>query len=483
MLALTFSLLTACFLLNIPPVAEFVASPTSGSAPLSVTFDASRSTDSDGTILSYRWTFGDGATGLGEVKSHTYELPGSYVVHLTITDDDGETAKADSWTIHVLTPTSTEPTLGPNNAPVASFAASPTSGTAPLDVAFDASGSSDSDGTIVSYAWTFGDGGTASGITSSRIYSSAGTYTARLTITDDEGATSTITRTIQVSAAAVVPGNDAPTASFTATPTSGDAPLAVSFDATGSSDSDGAIISSVWNFGDGATASGVTSSHTYNGAGTYLAQLTVTDNDGAKDTATRTIQVAAASAPPPAANNAPVASFTASPDSGSSPLTVDFDATSSSDSDGAIASYSWSFGDGGSATGPTVSHTYNANGSYVAQLVVTDDDGATDATTRTIDVADATPTANEPPVAGFYSTKQSGEPPLDVDFYAWYSSDSDGAIVSYAWDFGDGGTSSGHTVSHTYTDLGTYTVRLTVTDDDGATDDAVQQIRVSIGGC
>jgi len=94
--------------------------------------------------------------------------------------------------------------------------------------------------------------------------------------------------------------NNAPTASFTATPTSGEAPLAVSFNASGSSDSDGSITSYAWSFGDRGIGilPGSTVSHTYggtyNGTRTYIAQLTVTDNDGATDTAARTIRVSSA---------------------------------------------------------------------------------------------------------------------------------------------------------------------------------------------
>jgi len=181
-----------------------------------------------------------------------------------------------------------------NSPPVASFTRTPSSGEAPLNVSFNASASSDPDGSIVSYAWDFGDGGSASGVTATHTYTSAGTYTARLTVTDNDGDTDSATRTIQVSAPPIP--NTPPTASFSASPTSGQAPLAVTFNASASFDPDGSITSYAWSFGDGGSSSGVTTSHTYTSAGTYTAQLTVTDNGGATDSATRTIQV---SAPPP----------------------------------------------------------------------------------------------------------------------------------------------------------------------------------------
>ncbi len=374
---LILSFVTGCFLLNSSPMAGFSAFPTSGSAPLAVSLDASSSSDSDGIIVTYQWTHGDGSTGSGRARTHTYELPGTYTVHLTVTDDDGATDTA-TRTIQVsaITPVT-------NNSPSAGFTASPTSGSAPLAVSFDASGSSDSDGSIASYAWTFGDGWSTSGVTASHTYDSTGAYTAQLTVTDDDGATDTANRTIQVSAASPV-SNNSPSAGFTASPTSGSAPLAVSFDASGSSDSDGSIASYAWTFGDGGSSSGVTTSHTYNSTGTYTAQLTVTDDDGATDTATRMIQVSTTT---PVSNNSPTASFTISPAPGADPLAVSFDASGSSDSDGSIVSYAWTFGDGGSSSGVTTSHTYDSRaGTYTARLAVTDDDGATDDAIRLITV-------------------------------------------------------------------------------------------------
>ncbi|WP_176371577.1 PKD domain-containing protein [Desulfosediminicola flagellatus] len=174
--------------------------------------------------------------------------------------------------------------LDSNTAPAASFTADSTAGEAPLTVSFDASGSTDDDGTIESYEWDYGDG-TDSGVTASHTYNTAGSYTVTLTVTDDDDATNTANLTITVDAQ-----NIAPIASFTADTTAGEAPLTVSFDASGSTDDDGTIESYEWDYGDG-TDSGVTASHTYNTAGSYTVTLTVTDDDGATNTANQTITV------------------------------------------------------------------------------------------------------------------------------------------------------------------------------------------------
>lgn len=176
---------------------------------------------------------------------------------------------------------------GPTNQPPnASFSANPTSGAAALEVTFDASGASDPDGSVISYSWDLGDGTTDSGGTITHTYNSAGNYTVELTVIDNDGAQASSSKNISVTA----PINP-PTASFTASPTSGEAPLEVSFDASGSSDSNGNITSYSWNFGDGSSGSGKTTNHTFDSSGNYTVELTVTDNDGATDSAAKTLSV------------------------------------------------------------------------------------------------------------------------------------------------------------------------------------------------
>ena len=265
------------------PVATFSVSADSGVSPLSVEFDASDATDSDGTIVSYAWDFGDGTTASGVTVAHTYATIGTFTARLTVTDDDGLTG---SHTHDILTTGDSG-----EQAPVATFSVSADSGEIPLIIDFDASGATDSDGTIVSYAWDFGDGTTASGVRAAHTYATIGTFTARLTVTDDDGLTDTRTRAITTTADA---DNAAPAATFSASPDAGIIPLTVEFDASGASDSDGEIVQYSWFFGDGASASGVTTTHTYTSAGTYTASLMVTDDGGLTNTRLHTITANAA---------------------------------------------------------------------------------------------------------------------------------------------------------------------------------------------
>jgi PKD repeat protein len=176
-----------------------------------------------------------------------------------------------------------------------------------------------------------------------------------------------------------------PRVTFTASPASGVAPLAVLFDESGSTDPDGAIIENAeWDFGDGATASvgGNTTSHTYVRAGTFVAKLTLRDDTGATATATWTITVVAP-------NVAPSASFTATPATGRVPLRVRFDGSRSRDPDGSIRAYRWQFGDGSSGVGKTTRHSYRHVGAFTVVLTVTDDRGASASTSRTVTVRSA----------------------------------------------------------------------------------------------
>jgi large repetitive protein len=379
---------------NQAPVARF----TSTTTDLQVDFDASTSTDTDGTIHSYAWDFGDGTNATGQSTSHTYNTEGVHTVTLLVTDNDG----ASNQVSHDVTVTRPA-----NQLPTAAF----TSSANKLKLSVDGSGSTDSDGTITGYAWTFGDGGTASTAAATHTYALAGTYTVALTVTDDRGGVNTVQHDVTVSS------NVGPTALFTTVKNK----LHVSVDATTSTDSDGTITGFAWDYGDGSFGTGVTDTHTYAEAGTYPITLTVTDNDGGTGSKVTSVAVVA--------NAKPTAAFTSTV----ADLKASVDASATADSDGTVTGYAWDFGDGATGSGQTTSHTYALAGTYSVVLTVTDNDGATDAITHSV-------TVTAPPV-GVLAKDQFGRTLAT----GWGTADTGGAysLTGAASLFGvSGGTGS-----------------------------------------
>jgi len=156
-----------------------------------VIFYADGSYDPDGFLGSIQWTFSDGGSYWGATAYHTFYSAGTYTAILTVYDSRGATGTT-TLTINVG---------GANQPPVANVSAIPTSGTAPLVVAFSSGGSSDPDGAIASYSWNFGDGITSTAPNPNTVYASAGVYTATLTVTDNAGSTASRSIVITVTAA------------------------------------------------------------------------------------------------------------------------------------------------------------------------------------------------------------------------------------------------------------------------------------------
>jgi PKD repeat protein len=187
--------------------------------------------------------------------------------------------------------------------------------------------------------------------------------------------------------------------------TSSYAELTCTFDGSSSTSTDGLIQGYRWYFrryspedreSETATRTGVRVTHTYTQVRarhyTYYATLEVTDSLGDKHTHTEQVDPSRRMDPPPE-NQRPVASFGVS----CTFLDCVFDASASYDPDGTIASYTWSFGDGNSGSGPSVAHTYAASGTYTVYLTVADNSGATGLTSKSVSVAAEPP----PPPDGF----------------------------------------------------------------------------------
>ncbi len=273
------------------PVAAFTATPSRVNPGQPVSFDASASYDPDGWIVSHSWDFGDGVTTTGITASHAYAAPGLYTVALTVVDNESCTATAtQSVTV--------------NAPPSARFTATPETTYVGVAVTFNASGSTDPDSPIVSFAWDFGDSATATGVNVSHAYAAKGRFTVTLTVTDDLGATGWAGSSIDV-------GNRAPVIS--AMDPSGAALTLSSGQARGFSitaaDPDGDVLWYEWRV-NGAVVGGNASSYTFNesAVGTYSVSVTVSDGT-LDDSASWAVAVTTGGGPPPGPRELPVAAW------------------------------------------------------------------------------------------------------------------------------------------------------------------------------
>lgn len=424
-----------------PPIASILANPDRGSVPLEVAFTAEMS--GGFPPYSYAWDLNNDGIVDDTRPSFVqlYQTGGSYGVDLSVTDARGFTATA-SQTIEALV------------APQVVASASPSEGTAPLDVAFSAV-ASDADGSIALYEWDFnGDGivdqrspSTASGAFR---YETAGLYEARLIVTDNDGNASSDLVVISVGVA--------PELTASVSPLTGDAPLLVTFSAS-AEDPDGVVVRYDWDFeGDGiidfTDPSTGDTTHTYDVGGVYPATINVYDDTGLFATRTFVVSVAG---PPQALPRA-------YPTRGEAPLTVTF-FSDGTDIDGSPEYYDWDFNGDGSRdirliASMNTAYTYTAPGTYDAALTVVDNDGLTGTATVQIEVLPA-PGDGTTPTAEALARPSNGGTPLMTSLLG-EGDDPDGTIVEYAWDFQADGTYdfvepvSGSTAVGLSIDVGSY---------------------------
>jgi PKD repeat protein len=261
-------------------------------------------------------------------------------------------------------------------------------------------------------------------------------------------------RELEVVAARLGLGLGDPVAGFTFAPSNPLNGQAINF--TDTSTDDGSIVAWSWDFGDGNTATVQNPDHAFDAPGEYTVILTVTDDEGRTNEAVMVVNVLV--------DPDPIASFTATPGDSTVGQPIQFDASGSVDYDGTITSYDWDFGDGNTGWGVNPSHAYSEVGSYTVILTVTDDEGRTNEAVMVVNVL-----VDPDPIASFTATPGDSTVGQPIQFDASGSVDYDGTITSYEWDFGDGNTGSGVNPSHAYSEVGSYTVILTVTDNDGRT--------------
>ena len=472
----------------LPPVAEFQFSPVAPTVGQPVQLDASGSSDPDGTIIAYAWDLdGDGAADLaGRRVEFIFSAAGAFVVALTVADDAG-----NSDTV-ALTITVMEPAAGPSPSsiqlPIAEFQIVPSAPAAGEPVSFNGTASLDLDGQIVSFAWDFNGDGIVDSTApiADHVFAEPGTFAVTLTVTDDGGNSDAITKSVSVSGTAI-PAGESPIAEFAFMPPTPDAGALVLFNATLSKETDGRIVSYAWDFdGDGSVDSyAAIVDHTFAENGTYDITLAVTDEYGRMSTQTQTLVVGPDSQPSEAEQILPpIADFEFTPQQPQTGSLVRFNGTLSEDTDGTIVSYGWDFESDGTidVEAAIVEHAFPA-GRVDVSLTVTDDDGATDTLTRTLDVLPASPPGSTmPPAADFEFSPELPVAGQLVSFNGLLSADADGEIVAYAWDFDGDGTvdATDAFAQHTFPSSGTYDVSLTVTDDGGNLDTFIQAIFVNV---
>lgn len=434
---------------NNPPSAN--ANGTySGTAGTAISFSSAGSSDSDGSIVSYQWSFGDGNSSTQANPSHTYAAAGSYNVSLTVTDDGGA-QDTDFTTASVANPPATYASL-------------------PYSTGFES-------GNVDQYWRTYSSNGFGRVQVTSANSPYAGSYHLTMDVTTN--------------------GNFAQNESWLHLNLSGQSQVTLDFQWKDFSDEnhsqDGVYLSdnagnsfvkvqdlngqsytnNSWNsfsldIDQLASSNGLSLSSTFVIKFQQYDNYVITTDGHAYDAIS--VTGGGSNTPPTAEANGPYSATTGQ--------AISFSSAGSNDPDGSISSYLWDFGDGNSSTAANPSHTYAAAGSYNVNLTVTDNGGAQDSDGA---VATVTNPANNPPTANA-NGPYSGTVGNAIAFSSAGSNDSDGSISSYLWDFDDGNTSTQANPSHTYTAAGTYNVTLTVTDNDGADDSDVATATVSSGG-
>ena len=399
--------------------ANFSSNTTTGCAPIVVQFNDL----STGGPTSWQWNLGNGTTSTLQNPSTTFLTPGSYTVTLTVSNASGSNTKTVVNYINVI------PT------PTVSFTASDSGMACPPKTIQFTNQSTPGTGGTTTYYWDFGDGFTSSLENPTHTYTTYGNYSVTLQVTNSTGCTKLLTKPNYIQ---IVPK---PNAAFTASNNNScTAPLVANFTNT----STGAV-SYLWNFGDGTTSTQTSPSHTYTTPGSYTVTLIASNAGGCSDTliAPATVNIGNLTA-----------SFNMSASTSCTNNQVSFTNTTTP----GAGNSTWYFGDGGSFTGANATHSYTSAGTYTVTLVV-NYNNCTDSATQTI-------TINPGPAAQFTASPTMG---CAAPFTTQFTNSSTGAS-SYLWLFGDGGTSTAASPSHTYTALGNYNVSLVAYAANGCTD-------------
>lgn len=414
------------------PVVQFTASDTTGCFPLPVQF-TDLSTAGDGVIESRTWNFGDGTISTEANPVHTYKTAGQYSVALRIQNSHG----------CVQTFTRTQ-YIQLTNGVQANFGFTvPNSCKPPTVVRF----TNKSTGTgALTYRWDFGDGQQSTQTNPVHTYATPGTYSVKLVTRNNTGCADSIVKANLINIGTVKVSFAAPATVCSNSPV------------TFSNNSTPAPIGASWNFGDGTMATDINPVKTFTRPGNYTVKL-VSDFGACKDSVTQPIRVVAQSK----------ADFTISDSTAcSAPFTAQLNAATAD-----AVRYQWLFGDGGRDSGKTVSHTWQREGNYDVTLIVTNAAGCTDTLVKKNHLQVI------PPRVTIINLPQEGcvpfvwQPQIDIN-----SVDS---LTGFIWHFGDGATATDRLPSHTYTQPGTYTVRLAYTTASGCSDSVIVNETIRVG--
>jgi PKD repeat protein len=370
-------------------------------------------------IISWDWDFGDGNSSTLQNPTHLYNVPGTYNVTLIVVDTNND--------IHSVTKA-----ISVNPLPTASFTSTP----ACLGDTTHFMNLSVPAGSVNTWSWDFGDGGTSTIQNPWHLYGASGQYTVYLIIADTNGCGDTVSKIIVV--------DSLPVAHFTADTVSLNNPTTF----TDLSISQGSANNAwYWDFGDGATSTNQNPNHTYTASGIYTVSLTVINVNGCCDTYFRDILV----------YPLPVADFIYTPVCLGYPtyftdLSIGFGTT--------IITWDWDFGDGtphDNTQDPK--HLYNTPGTYNVTLSVVDGHGCANSITKTVYVYPL-------PVASFTNVPAC----LGDTTYFYDGSTPSGAISTWSWDFGDNNFSTLQDPWHQYGAAGPYSVTLIIADTNGCYD-------------
>ncbi|MFB6285633.1 MAG: PKD domain-containing protein [Candidatus Bipolaricaulia bacterium] len=329
-------------------------------------------------------------------------------------------------------------------------------------ISFTDESSVQSGGKIVKWEWDFGDGETSTQQNPSHQYEEDGTYRVDLTVTTAQGVEDTATETVKVATEPQVVNAD-----FSYQPDDPTRFDEIKFNDRSSLAPRGQIERWRWNFGDGTISTKRNPTHQYDSDGTYRVTLTVTTDEGNKDTAQKTIKV---DTPEQEID----VSFDYRPKDPTRFDELKFTENTSVEPRGRITDWEWSFGDGETSSSPNPRHQYDEDGTYRVTLTVTTDEDNKATAEETIKVD--TP-EQKIDVAFDYSPDDPTR--FDtIEFTDQSTVTPRGRIIEWEWNFGDGETSSSQNPSHQYEEDGAYRVTLTVTTDEGNEATAEQTINV-----